>query len=108
MPTVYEDKLVEITDHEMVFKAYYFPFGNNKRVPWSQIESIEVLTPSVLNGSWRLWGSGNLRIYFPLDFRRPKRDKIFVASLHNSWPHIGFTVEDSQRVMEIFKRQGLL
>jgi len=108
MNTIYQDKLIEITDQEVVFHRYYFPFGGDKHVPFSHIESIQVRQPSFFGGSWRIWGSGDFLTWFPLDGRRPSRDKIFLASLRNSYRRIGFTVEDSQTVASILRERGLI
>ena len=108
MKTIYRDKLVEITDQEIVFHRYYFPFGGDRRVLFSQIASIEARPPSFFGGSWRLWGTGNFRTWFPQDTARPGRDRIFFAALRGSFRRIGFTVEDSQRVTGILKELGWL
>jgi len=108
MNTIYQDKLIEITDQEVVFHRYYFPFGGDKHVPFSHIESIQVRQPSFFGGSWRIWGSGDFLTWFPLDGGRPSRDKIFLASLRNSYRRIGFTVEDSQKVASILRERGLI
>lgn len=107
MSTIYKDGLIEITDQEVIFHRYYFPFGGDKRVPLSQIESVEVRRPSVAFGSWRIWGGGP-RTWFPLDGARPSRDAIFVAFLRGCFVRIGFTVERSKEVMEVFRQRGLL
>jgi hypothetical protein len=108
MNTTYKDKLIEVTDQEIVFHRYYFPFGGDKHVPLSQIESVQVRHPSVLGGSWRIWGSGDFRTWFPLDGARPSRDRIFVVYLRDSSRRIGFTVEDSPKVTSVLKERGLL
>jgi hypothetical protein len=108
MTTLYQDTLIEVTDQEVVFHRYYFPFGSAKYVPWNQIESVQVRPPSFFGGSWRLWGSGDFHTWFPQDFARPSRDRIFIASLRGSFVRIGFTVEDSQKVASILKERGLL
>ena len=108
MSATYKDGLVEITDREMVFQRYYFPFGNAKHVPLGDIERIEVRKPSVLGGSWRLWGSGDFRTWFPLDGARPGRDRIFITYLRGRSRRIGFTVEHSDEVMAVLKERGLL
>jgi len=108
MATNYKDSLVEVTDQEIVFHRYYFPFGNDKHVPWSEIESIQSRPPSLMAGSWRIWGTGNFLTWFPLDGKRPRRDRIFVASLRDTSRRIGFTVEDSQKVSAILEERGLL
>jgi len=107
MNTLYNDKLIELTDEEIIFHHYYFPFGNDKRVALNQIESVQIRQPSILSGSWRLWG-GHPGIWFPKDYGRPGRNRIFIASLCNSSRRIGFTVEDSQTVADILQKLGLL
>ena len=65
MNTIYQDKLIEITDQEVVFHRYYFPFGGDKHVSLSHIESIQVRQPSFFGG---VGGYGGLAT-FGLGFR---------------------------------------
>ena len=58
MSTLYKDHLIEVTEQEVVFHRYYFPFGGDKHVPLNQIESVQVRQPSITFGSWRIWGGG--------------------------------------------------
>jgi serine/threonine protein kinase len=106
--TLYKDGLIDITDQEVIFHRYYFPFGGDKRVPLNHIERIEARPPSFFGGSWRIWGSGDFQTWFPLDGARPSRDTIFIAFLHGRFRRIGFTVEDSKKVTEVLKERGLL
>lgn len=102
----YKDKLIEITKDQIIFNDYYFPMGN-KTVELSQVDSVEEKIPTIWNGQWRLHGGG-LGIWFPADYSRPKRDKIFVMKLKDKLMRIGFTVENSQAVSEIFKSRNLI
>lgn len=106
MNVLYSDRLIEITDQEIVFRRYYFPFGD-RHVPWSQIESVEMRPPSIWFGSWRIWGGGPVT-WFPLDWARPSRDAIFVAFLQGRVVRIGFTVQRSKEVAEVLRQRGLL
>lgn len=108
MSILYQDNLLEITDEEIVFHRYYFPLGSDKRVSWTEIESVRVKEPSFFGGSWRLWGTGDLRTWYPQDNKRPSRDRLFTAYLRNSVRRIGFTVEDSEKVTAILEERGLL
>lgn len=108
MAILYQDKLVELTDEAIVFHEYYFPFGTDKRLPWAEIERIEVRTPSFWTGSWRFWGTGDFRTWFPKDYGRASRDRIFLAVLRGKFRRIGFTVENSARVTELLAGRGLL
>lgn len=105
---LYRDKLVSITEDEIVFENYYFPSSKRKVVRLADIESITVSQPSIWNGKWRLHGTGNFKIWYPADYDRPKRDKIFVASLKTQWVNIGFTVEESAQVEKLFRDKNLI
>lgn len=106
--TKYSDGLVTITDHELVFHGYYFISGDAKKVPVSDIERIEVKSPTLRNGKWRLWGTGNIKTWFPQDWDRPQRDRIFIATLNSQWVNIGFTAKDGAAVEEILRQMGLI
>jgi hypothetical protein len=67
---------------------------------------VERLT--LFTGKWRLQGSGDLRTWFPLDSKRPKRDKVFLVTLLDRRIRIGFTVEHSDEVLQILKEKGLI
>ena len=108
MNTLYKDGLIEITDREMVFKNYYFPFGTARRIPLGQIAGIQARTPSFFGGSWRIWGTGDFRTWFPLDGARPGRDLIFILYLRDRFRRIGFTVEHSPEAAGVLKQLGLL
>jgi hypothetical protein len=104
---LYRDRLIEITDQEVVFRRYYLPLGGDRHVPLSQIESVQIKPPSLWLGSWRIWGGGP-RTWFPLDWARPSRDAIFVAFLRGSVARVGFTVERCKEVAEVLRQRGLL
>lgn len=106
--TIYADKLVCITDDEITFAHYYFPTGNKKVVRLDRIKSIVVRPPTLWNGKWRLHGTGNFQTWYPLDLARPKRDRIFLATLKDQWVRIGFTVEDGELVERILREKHLL
>ena len=105
---LYSDTLVAITNDEITFKHYYFPTGRLKIARLSDVASVTVEPPTIWNGKWRLWGTGNFKTWYPRDNRRHKRDRIFFATLNNQWGDIGFTVEDGERVEKILKDKNLL
>lgn len=108
MTALYSNRLLEITDDEVVFHGDYFPVAGNRYLPWSRIGSVSVRRSSALGGRWRIWGSGDFRTGFPWDPLRPRRDRIFVASVRGGYWKSGFTTEDSARVAEILCDRGLL
>jgi len=96
---LYSDKLIEISERTILIRKYFYPFGP-KRVNLTDIETITVYKPSLASGKFRYWGTGNFRTWYPPD-NRAKRDKIFVMKLKKKWWRIGFTVEDSEKVLNI-------
>lgn len=103
---LYSDKLLDITDDAIVLKRYYFPRGA-KRVAFSDIERIASEHPTWRNGKWRVWGTGTFRTWFPLDWQRPSRDRVFIIFLLTSRRRIGFTAESSERVSAILRQKGV-
>ena len=104
----YTDKLVTIRKDEIIFHNYYFPFRKSKFVKINDIQSISVKKPTIWNGKWRLHGTGNFKIWFPADHHRPKRDRIFIATLRSQWVRIGFTVQDGERVEKLLRSMNLI
>jgi len=103
----YKDKLIEVFDDTIVFKNYYFPTGS-KSIKFSRVQYVEEKPSTLWNGKWRLHGTGDFSTWFPADYSRPSRDKIFVMIVKNKYMRIGFTAENSAAVSELFKSRGLL
>lgn len=100
--------MVSITQDAITFRTYYFPFGTSKRVEFTQVDHIEVKPATLGTGRWRIWGTGSPWFWFPLDWDRPSRDKVFFLFRKNTSVKIGFTVEDAAKVEQIFQEKGLL
>ena len=107
MADIYADKLIRVTEKSILFKSYYFPFGS-KRIGLSDIDHVEVIEPSLLSGKWRIHGSGDFRTWFARDLKRPKRDRLFIIHLRNRWRRIGFTVEGSDRLIDVLKDRNIV
>lgn len=103
---IYSDSLVQVSQTGIQFRSYYFPFGT-KFVRFSDILSVTKKPSTLSNGKWRLWGTGDFRTWFPMDWRRPQRDFIFLLHLATQKTRIGFTVEDSERFTEVVRSKGL-
>jgi len=106
--TIYSDSLVILTEDAIIFKRYYYPTREPKRVAFADIKHIVVKEPTIWNGKWRLHGTGSFTTWFPEDQKRPTRDKIFFAKLKKQWVKIAFTVEDSKRVEKILREKKLI
>ncbi len=104
----YEDKLVKIFSDSILLKNYYLFSLGSKRIRFDRIRTITVEKLTLFSGKWRLQGSGDLRTWFPLDPKRPKRDKVFLVTLLDRRIRIGFTVEHSDEVLQILKGKGLI
>jgi hypothetical protein len=105
---LYSDKLISITEKDIIFYNYYFPTGRKKHIRIDDIECISVMEPTLKNGKWRIHGTGNFKVWFPKDKNRPKRDRIFIVTLQNQWVNIGFTVEDGDAVENLLRSKSLI
>lgn len=105
---IYSDSLVIITSEAIIFKRYYYPTREPRRVMLADIARVVAKKPTLWNGKWRLHGTGTFTTWFPEDQERPKRDKIFFLKRKKGWVKIAFTVEDSARVEEILREKGLM
>lgn len=103
---LYSDHLVEITPGAITFRRFYFPLPGDRTVPFGEIDRIDAKIPTVLSGKWRYSGTGSPWIWFPPDWKRPSRDRIFHAFLKNG-KKIGFTAGDSEAVIAVLKREGV-
>ncbi len=105
---VYEDRLVKISNDSILIKNYYFPLIGSKRVPFNKIESVTAEKPSLMKGKFRIWGTGNFVTWWPMDFARPTRDKVFIINRLGKTIQIGFTVNNSETVLRILEQKGLI
>ena len=105
---LYSDSLIVLTEDRIIFEHYYFPIGGKKVVRLEDIERITVEPPTLRNGKWRLHGTGNFKTWFPQDYNRPKRDRIFFATLRSQWVNVGFTVENGDQMEKILRDKNLI
>ncbi len=98
---LYSDNFLEIKEGSILVRDYYYPFGN-KSVQFENVDSVVVKKPSIFNGRFRYYGTGDFRTWFPPD-NRTARDAIFVIKIKKKWWRIGLTVEDSKKVFDLFK-----
>jgi hypothetical protein len=76
----YQDALLCIRKGVLRIKWYYFP-GGTKRISLTRIVGVEEYRMSGWTGRCRLWGSGDLVHWFPLDPRRPHKQDAFVIDV---------------------------
>lgn len=104
---LYSVKLVDVDDEVIQLKKYYYPLANAKFIKFADILKIEKRKPTLSNGKWRYWGSGNLMTWFPLDWSRSSRDAIFFIRPATQRTVIGFTVEDTEAFVEAIESKGI-
>ncbi len=108
MSIQYHDGYADVFEDSIVIKKYYFPIPLSKRIDFNEIESISIETPNIKNGKWRIWGSGNLNTWFPLDFDRHKRNKMFIISIKDKRFKIGLTVTNPDKLTHMLGKYNLL
>jgi hypothetical protein len=81
----YADTTIESNDEELRLRWYYFPFGT-KRIAWRRITNVREhdMGTGITGGRWRIWGSGDLVHWMPLDVRRPKKRRMFILEIEGS------------------------
>lgn len=105
---MYDDSLITITGDSIILKCYYFPVGLSKRILFTSIENIQIYEPTLLSGKYRIWGSGDFMTWFPLDFKRPSKDRIFIINIKDSFFRSGFTTESPFVVMQALTAKGVV
>lgn len=86
-----------------------YGFLRSRVVPWEEVDVVRARRPTLATGRWRRSGTGDFQTWFPSDWRRPRRDTIFVARMKRRGGYdVGFTVRDSRRVREVLKGLGVL
>jgi hypothetical protein len=99
----YDDGLVMLDDQGITLRHYYFPMASSKHIPYGEIRDVEVRDMGWLTGKGRIWGSGSLSYWLPLDRRRMRKDRLVVL-------HIGrrikpaFTPAEPDVVQSIVRR----
>jgi uncharacterized membrane protein len=103
---LYCDGLVEVRPESIRFRRYYFPFGA-KTVQLSDVAGIDILPPGLMTGSMRIWGSGDLRTWFPCDWSRPARKHIYLMHRRSTGLRVGFTVRDDEAFQAAMRARGI-
>ena len=82
---VYSDKRIEVGDTGVRMKWYYFPFGT-KTVAFNAIDRVleHDMGTGAGGGRWRIWGSGDLKHWMPLDSARRRKTWMYIFILNGS------------------------
>jgi hypothetical protein len=99
---LHDDGLVKLDLDGLTIRRYYFPLGTSKRIPYARIKGVQERRMGALTGKGRLWGSGDLRHWFPLDPSRPQKEKALVLDV-GKWVRPVITPEDPDRVLALLQ-----
>ena len=102
---LYDDGLLMLDEDGLTIRHYYFPLGTSKRLPYSAIRGIEVRRLGLLTGRGRIWGTGSLSHWFPLDCRRPQKSVVVVIHTDGSVKPC-VTPVDPQRFVGVLRDRG--
>jgi hypothetical protein len=104
----YDDGRIALTDDELVIRMYYFPFGD-KRLRYSDIAEVrsEPLRIGLLNGRWRIWGSGDFVHWYNFDPGRPRKDTALVIDQTGRSSKPVITPDNPQEVIAELASHGV-
>jgi hypothetical protein len=97
---LYEDDLIELDHEGITLRRYYFPLAMSKRISYTDILDVQQRAMGALTGKGRLWGSGDLRHWAPLDLHRPKKNTAIILDL-GKFVRPVFSPNDPERVMPL-------
>ncbi len=97
-PALYEDRWIACEPDRLIIRWYYL--WGRKVIPYRAIQDVEVYPLSFWTGSWRIWGTSDLRYWFHLDLDRPKKTTALVLDL-GKWVKPVITPDDPELVARI-------
>lgn len=97
---LYTDNVVELNEQGITLRRYYFPLALSKHIPYTAIHNIEQRPMGIWTGKGRLWGSGDLRHWAPLDLHRPHKDTVIILDLGRYIQPV-FSPNDPERVLAL-------
>ena len=103
---LYDDGFVTLDSDALTIHRYYFPLGTSKRIAYSSIKGMQEILIGFWTGKGRLWGSGDLRHWFPLDLRRPQKDKAIILDV-GAWVRPVITPDDPDRVLALLRERAI-
>jgi hypothetical protein len=104
----YEDPRIKTDDQQIALRMYYFPVGT-KRIRWERVAEVREhdMGAGITGGRWRIWGSGDLVHWMPLDIRRPKKRRMFIFHLRESPFRPCITPDDPEAFKAVLVERGI-
>ncbi len=97
----YDDGAIRCDEQGLRIRCYY-PWGA-KQIPYDSIRGVTAVPLTGLRGRWRIWGSGDLRHWWNLDPRRPRKRTALVLDVGH-WVKPTITPEDPEAVVRCLGR----
>ena len=99
---LYDDGRIQCYENALVIR-HYFITGQSKVVAWSHIRSV---TTRRIKGSMRIWGTGDFRHWFNLDWSRPRKPTAFILNVGH-WTRPVITPDDVDAVAAILEKHTM-
>lgn len=106
--TRYEDPRISVGDSGLSLRWYYFPVGT-KRIRLDEVEAVHEhdMGRGITGGRWRIWGSGDLVHWMPLDAKRPKKRWMFILRLRGTMFRPCVTPDDPEAFKAALACRGI-
>jgi hypothetical protein len=102
--TPYDDGLTRLDDAGITLRRYYFPWAAAKTIAYSRITAVRSRPVGLSTGAWRIWGSGDLRHWLPLDTKRRHRSRAIALDL-GGWVRPTCTPAEPEQVLAILRER---
>jgi hypothetical protein len=89
----YDDGLIQLDRHAITLRRYHFPSGTSKVIPLSSVRGYTAAPLRVWQDRFRVWGSGDLRRWLPMDLRRPLKSTVITLDVAGAFPKPACTPE---------------
>jgi hypothetical protein len=96
----YDDGLIQLDQYAITLRRYHFPSGTSKVIPLRSIRGYQA-RPLDLLQRCRLWGSSDLRLWLPLDIRRPLKSTLVTLDVEDNRWRPAFTPEHPESLVAI-------
>jgi hypothetical protein len=100
--TPYDDGLIRLDEQGITLRRYYFPWAGAKKVAYGRIKAVRSRPVGLTTGAWRIWGSGDLRHWLPLDTHRRHRTRAIALDV-GRWIRPTCTPAEPEQVLAILR-----
>ncbi len=97
---LYDDGCTVLDADGVTLRHYYFPTGKAKTIPYARIQVARTQKMGWSSGKGRLWGSGGLTSWLPMDSSRAGKDVLVLLDLGGR-VRPGFSPDDPAAVLAL-------